>query len=130
MPEVQLEEILGLVAKWGAVERKIIGLKYQLMELKVKAFDIERMAEIEVSFDPELKNDAQRKARKFELMQARGMDQVQEGIRAIEKSLMELEVEGEILTKEWQSKIEWLRAYQVARTVFIVKGEGGENAEG
>jgi hypothetical protein len=48
--------------------QSVIELEARLTSLKLHQTDLEGRADLQIAFDPELKNDPQRKAKRFELL--------------------------------------------------------------
>lgn len=92
----------------SSIRREILDLDLQIQRLKLNTAKIDRQIDTEVAFDPDLKNDSQRRSRKAELEEKNpALQEMQELLIDLKSQRESRAIDLEYLTNQFsQWKIE------------------------
>jgi chromosome segregation ATPase len=92
--------LLNLIKQWQEASEEAVKLRFQLRDKKLELIEMESEADTEVAFNEELKNEGQRKAKRWELLQQKGWKALQREINELERDVALKEIEAEKLSRE------------------------------
>jgi len=92
--------LLQLIKKWQEASEEAVKLRFRLRDKKLEQIEMEAEVDEAVAFDETLKNEGQRKARRWELLKEKGWVELQREINELERNIALKEIEAEKLSRE------------------------------
>jgi len=92
--------LLNLIKQWQEASEEATLLRFHLRDKKLEQIEMESEVDLEVAFNEELKNEGQRKAKRWELLQQRGWVELQREINELEREVALKEIEAERISRE------------------------------
>jgi hypothetical protein len=92
--------LLQLIKEWQEASEEAVKLRFQLRDMKLELIEMESEADCVVAFDENLKNEGQRKAKRWELLKEKGWVELQKEINELEREVALKEIEAERISRE------------------------------
>jgi len=94
-----VKDLTDLIRKWQTLAEEAASLRYLLRNKKLDLIEMEGEVDIELAFNDELKNEEQRKAKRYKILKERGWVELQREINELEHQLAVKEIWAEIVSR-------------------------------